>query len=114
MGKGSSPRKAVVEVGLYNDKFIEIKTGLKEGDDLLMAPLLESDEIDLSGSIVGANEYEADRKAAGKKRKGGKAIGPQEKPSPSKPPTPLQTLQQPLKELRRAAQPLEAAHATVQ
>ena len=113
-GKGTTPRKVPVEVGLYNDKFIEIKSGLKEGDDLLLAPLLESDEIDLSGSIVAANEYEADRKAAGKKRKAGaKGAGNQEKPPASKPPTPLQTLQQPLKELRRAAQPIEAAHATV-
>ncbi len=114
-GKGTTPRKVAVEVGLYNDKFIEIKSGLKEGDDLLLAPLLEPDEIDLSGSIVAANEYEADRKAGGKKRKPAtKGTGTQEKPGATKPPTPLQTLQQPLKELRRAAQPIEAAHATVQ
>jgi HlyD family secretion protein len=115
VGRGNSPRKQAVEVGLYNDKFIEIKSGLKEGDDLLLAPLLESDEIDLSGSIVGANEYEADIKRGGKKRKPAtKGAGAQDKPAAPKPPTPLQTLQQPLKELRRAAQPMEAASATVQ
>ena len=116
VGRGASPRKTQVEVGLYNDKFIEIKTGLKEGDELLLAPLLaESDEIDLSGSIVAANEYEADRKAAaGKKRKtSGKGAGASEKPVVPKPPTPLETLQQPLKDLRRAAQPLEPPMAAV-
>lgn len=116
VGRGAAPKKTQVEVGLYNDKFIEIKTGLKEGDELLLAPsLAESDEIDLSGSIVAANEYEADRKAAaGKKRKtSGKGATATEKSAIPKPPTPLQTLQQPLKDLRRAAQPLEPALATV-
>jgi HlyD family secretion protein len=116
VGRGATPRKTQVEVGLYNDKFIEIKTGLKEGDELLLAPsLAESDEIDLSGSIVAANEYEADRKAAAsKKRKTtGKSATSQEKPAVSKPPTPLETLQQPLKDLRRAAQPLEPPMAVV-
>ena len=47
-----------------------------------------------------------------KRKPAAKGAGGQEKPAVSKPPTPLQTLQQPLKELRRAAQPLEAAQAT--
>ncbi|MCX6899755.1 MAG: efflux RND transporter periplasmic adaptor subunit [Verrucomicrobia bacterium] len=106
---GKDAKPTPVEVGLYNDKFIEIKTGLKEGDNVLLAPLLaESDEIDLSGSIVAGKEYESDRKSTPKKRKtGAKGVATQNKPVVSKPPTPLQTLQQPLNELRRAAQPLE-------
>lgn len=77
VGKGDEPQKKPVEVGLYNDKFIEIKSGLKEGDELLLAPLVaEADAMDLSGSIVDANEYEADLKAADKKgKKSGKAVG---------------------------------------
>ena len=107
---GRTREKRRVEVGLYSDKLIEIKSGLKEGDEMLMAPLLvESDEIDLSGSIVDSGEYEADRKAAGKKSKDARkraAKGANAKTLPAKPPTPLETLQQPLKELRRAAEPL--------
>ncbi|MBI5684386.1 MAG: efflux RND transporter periplasmic adaptor subunit [Verrucomicrobia bacterium] len=106
---GKEAKPMPVEVGLYNDKFIEIRTGLKEGDSVLLAPLLaESDEIDLSGSIVAAKDYEADRKSTPKKRKtGSKGVATQGKPVATKPPTPLETLQQPLNELRRAAQPLE-------
>jgi multidrug resistance efflux pump len=106
---GKEGKSIPVEVGLYNDKFIEIRSGLKEGDNVLLAPLLaESDQINLSGSIVAPDEYEADRKGIAKKRKPtSKAGATQEKQRPPRPPTPLQTLQQPLNELRRAAQPLE-------
>lgn len=113
--EGHEPEKKRVEVGLYNDKFIEIKSGLKEGDDLLLAPLVaEADSMDLSGSIVDATEYEADQRAADKKGKkggkgAGKAGGQQAKQPVPKLLTPLETLQQPLNELRRAAQPLEVA-----
>ncbi|MFA6560719.1 MAG: efflux RND transporter periplasmic adaptor subunit [Verrucomicrobiia bacterium] len=106
---GKEAKPVPVEIGLYNDKFIEIRSGLKEGDNVLLAPLLaESDEIDLSGSIVAAKDYEADRKSTPKKRKAAsKGTLIQGKPVVTKPPTPLETLQQPLNELRRAAQPLE-------
>ncbi|MBI5397359.1 MAG: HlyD family efflux transporter periplasmic adaptor subunit [Verrucomicrobia bacterium] len=101
VGKGGEPQKRPVEIGLYNDKYIEIKTGLKEGDELLLAPLLtEADAIDLSGSIVDANEYEADQKAAAAKKgkKAGKGAG-----SPAKQPA-GQTLQPPpLSEFGRGA-----------
>lgn len=67
---GKDAKPISVERGLYSDKFIEIRSGLKEGDNVLLAPLLtESDQIDMSGSIVGADEYEADRKGTAKKRK---------------------------------------------
>jgi len=112
VGRGPVPRKVPVEVGLYNDKFIEIKSGLKEGDEMLLAPMLvESDEIDLSGSIVDANEYEADRQAAAKKsREARKGAGKASPKTPAqKPPTALETLRQPLKDLRRAAETMRVA-----
>ena len=131
IGKDQSPKKVPVEVGLYNDKYIEIKSGLREGDELLMAPLLmESDEMDLSGSIVDANEYEADKKANGKKKKreiAGKGGGDIQARVPGPlPPMPLQTLQQSgmeprrnlrsregaAPELRRGGQPPEAGPAS--
>ena len=34
-----------VEVGLFNDRFIEIKSGLKEGDQVLLAALANADAI---------------------------------------------------------------------
>ena len=47
-----------VDVGLYNERFIEIKSGLEEGDEVLLSALASSDSIDLSGSI--ANEEAAE------------------------------------------------------
>lgn len=35
---GSKPQKRVVEVGDYNDKFMQIKTGLKQGERVVMNP----------------------------------------------------------------------------
>jgi len=56
LGKGSSPTATPVEVGMYNDKYIEIKSGLKEGDRVMLAPQSAGDSIDLSGSILASNE----------------------------------------------------------
>jgi hypothetical protein len=39
-------------VGLYNDRMIEIKSGLKEGDRVLLSAQADGDDIDLSGAIV--------------------------------------------------------------
>ena len=47
---GSKP--VPVEVGMYNDRLIEIKSGLKEGDRVLLSPLSSSDGISLSGSVI--------------------------------------------------------------
>ncbi|MEW6304139.1 MAG: efflux RND transporter periplasmic adaptor subunit [Verrucomicrobiota bacterium] len=52
-----------VEVGLYNDKFIEIKSGLKEGDQVLLSTLDNADNINLGGSIVNTNEIDLDTPA---------------------------------------------------
>ena len=48
-------RPVPVEVGLYNDRLIEIKSGLKEGDRVLLSPLSSSDGISLSGSVIDEN-----------------------------------------------------------
>jgi len=40
-----------VEVGLFNEQLIEIKTGLKEGDQVLLSALGSGDSIDMSGSV---------------------------------------------------------------
>lgn len=117
---GKDAKPITVERGLYSDKFIEIRSGLKEGDSVLLAPgLNESDQIDMSGSIVGADEYEADRKGTAKKRKSStKATNPQGKTQTPKSQSPklrppLQGFQQSPDELRRATQSLEPAVAAV-
>jgi HlyD family secretion protein len=52
--RGGATVPIPVEVGLYNEKYIEIKSGLKEGDQVLLSPLGSSDNINLSGSMINA------------------------------------------------------------
>jgi HlyD family secretion protein len=52
-----------VEIGLYNERFIEIKSGLEEGDQVLLSALASSDNIDLSGSIIGNGGIESTNRA---------------------------------------------------
>jgi len=48
-----------VEVGFNNDRFIEIKSGLREGQQILLsAPITSSDSQDLVGSMVSSKEIE--------------------------------------------------------
>lgn len=54
--QGTTSVPVPVEVGMYNDTFIEVKSGLHEGDRVLLSPLGASDNIDLSGSIVPTDE----------------------------------------------------------
>jgi HlyD family secretion protein len=50
----SAPQQPVpVEVGMYNTKFIQISSGLKVGDRVLLAPPFDAKEKDLSGAIIG-------------------------------------------------------------
>jgi len=56
--RGKTTEQVKVEVGMYNDKFIEVKSGLKEGDTVLLSALSNSESIDLGGSIVQASEVE--------------------------------------------------------
>jgi HlyD family secretion protein len=53
--KFGGPEPAPVEVGLYNNHFIEITAGLEAGDRVLIAPPVTSD-TDLSGQVLSAGE----------------------------------------------------------
>ena len=37
-GKGSSPRPFSVPLGSFNDNFVEVKSGLTEGEKVLLSP----------------------------------------------------------------------------
>jgi HlyD family secretion protein len=53
----SAPDQPVkVSVGMYNTKFIEITSGLKEGDSVLLAPPFNTDEKDLGGAVIADGE----------------------------------------------------------
>jgi len=53
----SAPQQPVkVSVGMYNTKFIEIDSGLEEGDQVLLAPPLDADEKDLGGEVLSEGE----------------------------------------------------------
>ncbi len=54
-GRGG-PKAVSVEVGRYNTKLIEVVKGLEEGDRVLLAPPLDSEEKDLGGSILTKEE----------------------------------------------------------
>lgn len=56
--KGETTDTVPVDVGMYNDKFIEVKSGLNEGDTVLLTALATSEAVDMSGSIVQANEVD--------------------------------------------------------
>ncbi len=54
---GSAPQEPVpVTVGQYNTKFIQICTGLKDGDRVMLAPPFDTKEKDMGGAIVGDDE----------------------------------------------------------
>jgi hypothetical protein len=46
------PTAVPVEIGMFNDRLIEIRGGLKEGDQVLLSPLAMSDKMDLSESVT--------------------------------------------------------------
>jgi HlyD family secretion protein len=49
----NDPQKPVpVTVGMYNIKFIEICSGVKEGDRVLLSPPFDTEEKDMAGSIL--------------------------------------------------------------
>jgi HlyD family secretion protein len=53
-GRTSSP--VPVEVGMYNTRFIQINSGIQEGDRVLLAPPFDTEDQDLSGAILAAAE----------------------------------------------------------
>jgi HlyD family secretion protein len=58
VAQGRSAAAVPVEVGLYNTKFIQILSGLEEGDRVLLAPPFDTEERDLSGAILAGAEGE--------------------------------------------------------
>ena len=53
----SAPQEPTpVTVGMYNTKFIEIYSGLKDGDQVLLAPPFDTQEKDLGGAIIADGE----------------------------------------------------------
>ncbi|MBI5386472.1 MAG: efflux RND transporter periplasmic adaptor subunit [Verrucomicrobia bacterium] len=50
--EGAPQRPVPVTVGMYNTRFIEIPSGLKEGDRVLLSPPFDTDEKDLGGAII--------------------------------------------------------------
>jgi hypothetical protein len=59
--------KRPVEVGMYNDRMIEIKSGLKEGERVLLSAQADGDDVDLSGAIADPDEADEAVKAANKR-----------------------------------------------
>lgn len=56
MVDGNDSRPVDVQVGLYNTKFIEIASGLKEGDRILLSPPFDAQQKDFGGAIVAEGE----------------------------------------------------------
>lgn len=52
-----------VEVGLFNDRMIEIRKGLTEGDRVLLSALANSDTISLDGSVLNRDDDGTNRPA---------------------------------------------------
>jgi HlyD family secretion protein len=45
------PEVVVVEVGLFNTKFIQVLSGIEEGNQVLLSPPLKMEEINLAGEV---------------------------------------------------------------
>jgi HlyD family secretion protein len=56
VANGEDARPIPVKVGLYNTKFIEITSGLNEGQNILLAPPLDTQQKDLGGAIIAEGE----------------------------------------------------------
>ncbi len=50
--RAGHPVSVPVVVGYHNDKLIEIRKGLKEGDRVMLSPLVNGDGLDLDNSLV--------------------------------------------------------------
>ncbi len=54
--RGEKDLPLPVEVGMFNDRLIEIRKGLQEGDRVLLSALANSDTISLDGSVLNREE----------------------------------------------------------
>jgi hypothetical protein len=57
--RGSSVVPVPVMTGWFNDRFIEIKTGLNEGDRVLLAPVGDEDDFETENPEVSTNQVES-------------------------------------------------------
>jgi HlyD family secretion protein len=56
LANGEQSKPVEVQVGLYNTKFIEVTSGLKEGDHILLSPPFDTEQKDLGGAILASGE----------------------------------------------------------
>jgi HlyD family secretion protein len=54
--KGGSSEPRPIEVGMFNTKFIEITKGVNEGDRVLLSPPFDTQEREINGSVLTAEE----------------------------------------------------------
>ena len=59
--RGEKDVPVPVEVGLFNDRMIEIRKGLSEGDHVLLSALANSDSISLDGSVLNREDEGTNR-----------------------------------------------------
>lgn len=59
--RGEKDMPVPVEVGMFNDRMIEIRKGLNEGDRVLLSALANSDTISLDGSVLGRDDEGTNR-----------------------------------------------------
>ncbi|MEQ2006026.1 MAG: efflux RND transporter periplasmic adaptor subunit, partial [Limisphaerales bacterium] len=59
--RGEKDMPVAVEVGLFNDRMIEIRKGLNEGDRILLSALANSDSISLDGSVLNREDEGTNR-----------------------------------------------------
>jgi HlyD family secretion protein len=83
--KGDTTEPVPVEVGLFNTKFIEVLSGLSEGDQVLLSPPFDASEKDLGGAIIGKEDQipTPTVPAAAPNGEPGPTGEPQRKPQPS-------------------------------
>ncbi len=57
--RGTGGDNAVeVEVGMFNDTMIEIKSGLQPGDEVMLSPLTLGDQLDMEGGFVANSDLD--------------------------------------------------------
>jgi len=56
---GGQLKPVPVTVGNFNDQFIEIRSGLKEGDQVALTPPAAKEDNDIGGSVVPPNQLES-------------------------------------------------------
>ncbi|MCZ7637217.1 MAG: efflux RND transporter periplasmic adaptor subunit [Verrucomicrobia bacterium] len=54
--EGGQPKPVPVEVGLFNTRFIQIVSGLNEGDRVLLSPPFDAEQRDLEGTVLTAED----------------------------------------------------------